>query len=247
MLGRERQRSRGGRAGGHSGFPAGPGGASDRSSPRPGRSPFEGPQAVLVAWMARVMSTFSPTRNLPPSSAWFHFTPNSLRLIEVVASAPSLVWPHGSVAVPRNSAARSTDLVMPLMVRSPVITWPSPVSRIEVLTKWSSPPLVGSKKSAERRWASRCSLWVVIDELLIVTSTEESRMFSAVVIVPAKSVKLPRTLLIRWRTEKPASECERSMFHVPARSPVCTSWLMRGGPFGGLVDVSTNDTLARHS
>ena len=39
-------------------------------------------------------------------------------------------------------------------------------------------------------------------------------------MVPEKSAKRPLTLLIRWRTLKPTSECAGSMFQVPATSSV---------------------------
>ena len=57
----------------------------------------------------------------------------------------------------------------------------------------------------------------------MVTSTRRSTGFAdAVVMVPENSAKVPRTLLIRWRTVKPTSECEASMVQVPVtRSVVC--------------------------
>ena len=53
----------------------------------------------------------------------------------------------------------------------------------------------------------------------MVTSTLESTGFADVVVmVPEKSAKVPLTLLIRWRTLKPTSECEASMDQVPVTS-----------------------------
>ena len=89
-----------------------------------------------------------------------------------------------------------------------------------MLTKRSSPPLAGSKKSADRRWASRCSLWVVIEALSIRTVDRGLRRIAPGAISPENSVNRPRTLLIRWRTLKPTSECAGSMVQVPATRPV---------------------------
>jgi hypothetical protein len=119
--------------------------------------------------------------------------------------------------------ASSTALVVPLIVRSPLMMWPSALSRIPVLTKTSSWPASASKKSVERRWPSRCSLFVVIDALLIRTFTRDSAGSSVVTISPENSVKLPRTLLIRWRTLKPTAEWLGSMVQVPAFRPEPTS------------------------
>ena len=74
------------------------------------------------------------------------------------------------------------------MVRSPVITYPSPSARIAVLVKVRSPPTSGSKKSAERRWPSRCSLLVVIEAARMVTAMVDSSGSVVVVIRPSNSV-----------------------------------------------------------
>jgi anti-sigma factor RsiW len=61
-----------------------------------------------------------------------------------------------------------------------------------------------SKKSAERRWLSRCSSLVSALAVWIVTDTFESRGFSAIWTEPAKSENRPRTFeTIRCRTAKP--------------------------------------------
>ena len=47
-------------------------------------------------------------------------------------------------------------------------------------------------------------------------------------MVPEKSANVPLTLLIRWRTLKPTSECEGSMDQVPVTSSVVSiCWVMR--------------------
>lgn len=53
----------------------------------------EGQAAWRTNCTSRLMVTSLPSVKPPASSAAFQFTPNSLRSIFVVASAPSLVWP----------------------------------------------------------------------------------------------------------------------------------------------------------
>ncbi len=73
-----------------------------------------------------------------------------------------------------------------------------------------------SKKSAERRCASRSALPVSTDDRTTEASTLESSGSSPVTKVPENSVNLPFTLLtIRWRTLNPTSEWVVSMVHVP--------------------------------
>lgn len=109
------------------------------------------------------MSTLSPIRNFPLSSGMLNDTSKSLRLIDVVASAPSRTAPYASLSTPKNSACRSTGRVTPLIVRFPEMTCPSSLSRTEVVVKVSSVPFSGWKKSEEPRCASRCSLLVVME------------------------------------------------------------------------------------
>src|SRR5262245_33073050 len=60
----------------------------------------------------------SPTTTPPVSSALFQVRPKSLRLIVVVAVAPRLVLPHGSlIASAVRVVARVTSLVTPCTVR----------------------------------------------------------------------------------------------------------------------------------
>ena len=74
-----------------------------------------------------------------------------------------------------------------------------------------------SKKSAERRWPSRCSWFVVIELRSTSRSTEDSSGFSAVTMLPENSANRPRTFVTtRWRTTKPTSEWAGSMSQVPA-------------------------------
>ena len=68
------------------------------------------------------MSTLSPISSLPPSSGTLKSMPQSLRLIEVEASKPMMVWPYAFWSTPRNSTASSIGLVTFLMVSSPART-----------------------------------------------------------------------------------------------------------------------------
>ncbi len=75
-----------------------------------------------------------------------------------------------------------------------------------------------SKKSTERRWASRFSSRVVIELRSTSAETDEpSTTSSPMVMVPEKVEKFPFTFeTMRWRTLNPTSECEASMVQVPA-------------------------------
>ncbi|ROP64549.1 hypothetical protein EDF55_1197 [Curtobacterium sp. ZW137] len=57
------------------------------------RLSFEGQAAWRTNWTSRLMVTSLPRVKPPASSAAFQFTPNSVRSILVVASAPNLTWP----------------------------------------------------------------------------------------------------------------------------------------------------------
>jgi hypothetical protein len=94
---------------------------------------------------------------------------------------------------------------------------------IAVLVKVMSPPTCGSKKSAERRWASRWELFVEMEAALITTEMAVSSGSVVVVIAPANSLKVPRTLLIRCRAVKPIVVCAGSRVHRPATRPVWMS------------------------
>ena len=73
-----------------------------------------------------------------------------------------------------------------------------------------------SKKSALFRWASRWSSPVVTELRSTLASTVDCSGSSAMVTVPVKSVKRPRTLLImRWRALKPTTEWLVSTFQAP--------------------------------
>src|SRR5712671_2265279 len=74
----------------------------------------------LIRETSNSIFTLSPTRNPPVSSAAFHGRPKSFRLILVVAEAPILAFPKGSVVSADGACTfRTTGLVTPCIVRSP--------------------------------------------------------------------------------------------------------------------------------
>lgn len=60
---------------------------------RPGTDHRRGQAACRTNWTSRLIVTSLPRVKPPASSAAFQFTPNSVRSIFVVASAPNLTWP----------------------------------------------------------------------------------------------------------------------------------------------------------
>src|SRR3954451_25089146 len=173
------------------------------------------------------MSILSPTRRRPPSIGMLKSTPHSLREIDVVPSKPARVPPHGSVSVPKYSTSRVTGLVTPLMVRSPVTSRPLPPFSTRVLVNVIGPLFSTSKKSAERRCASRFSSRVLI-ELRSIEAVADG--FSPVTIWPSNFSNRPRTLLIRWRAVNPISEWLGSMLQVPAGMLVLCRAVLMGSP-----------------
>ena len=76
-----------------------------------------------------------------------------------------------------------------------------------MLLKLISGNFAVSKKSAEFRCLSRLSLFVLMEAVLIVKTTEDaSGLAWSIWIVPSKSVKSPRTFETKWRTWKLTSE-----------------------------------------
>ena len=159
----------------------------------------------------------SPTTTPPPSIGISKSTPKALRLISVVAEKPERVPPHGSGWVPLNSRSSTTGRVVPLMVRSPVTLKFDPAGSTLVDTKVILGWVSTSKESLERRWPSRCSSRVLMDERSTSTCTEEASGSSPMVMLPSKRSKLPFTLdTMRCRTLKPTSECDASIVQEPA-------------------------------
>lgn len=79
-----------------------------------------------------------------------------------------------------------------------------------------------SRISADRTCASRSSLRVSTEAVLISAVARESKRSAATTISPANSVKLPRTVVIRWRIVNVISECAGSIRQRPAaRSGTC--------------------------
>lgn len=75
-----------------------------------------------------------------------------------------------------------------------------------------------SKKSPERRCASRPSSLVSIEVTSTVASTLASRGFSGATSVALLTPNVPRTFeIIMWRTLKVTSLCEGSRTQVPGR------------------------------
>ena len=83
----------------------------------------------------------------------------------------------------------------------------SPLGLIEVDLKVKLGWFSRSRKSADFKWPSRMSLFVVIEAAFTVASTEEVSALSPTVTVPVYSVNSPRTLAAtKWRTLKPTCE-----------------------------------------
>ena len=83
---------------------------------------------------------------------------------------------------------------------------------IFVLLKASVGNLSAAKKSSDRRCASRFDSFVSMLAVWMTNSTLEFTGFSwSNSIVPAKSEKRPRTLVMRCRTWKITSECDLSI------------------------------------
>src|SRR6266850_234942 len=77
--------------------------------------------SFLTSSTSMMMDTSSPTTTPPLSRVAFHFTPKSWRLILVLAVAALRVFPQGSLrGAVGPSTSRTTSLVVPRMVRSPV-------------------------------------------------------------------------------------------------------------------------------
>ena len=141
-----------------------------------------------------VMSILSPISSRPPSIGMLKSMPNSLREMLPVPSKPTRVPPHGSLSVPSTSTSSVTGLVTPLIERSPVTSRPLPPPVTSVALNVMAPWFSTSKKSAERRWLSRFSSWVLIEFRSIEAVAEGA---SPVTIWPSNFSNRPRTLLIR--------------------------------------------------
>jgi hypothetical protein len=87
---------------------------------------------------------------------------------------------------------------------------------IRVLRKVIAGNVSASKKSAERRWASRCASRVsMLAVPMVMSTTPLLGALSSVVTVPLTSPKRPRTVvIIKWRTENSTLLCAGSIFHV---------------------------------
>src|SRR2546428_69325 len=108
-------------------------------------------------------------------------------------------WPmFGSLNSPYLTTLSVTGLVMPLMVKSPVSV---PRSGLDALILVLLNVIVGyfstSRKLDERRSLSRCSLWVRMLAVLMVTSTvERSGSSGRISPLAVTSEKLPRTVIM---------------------------------------------------
>lgn len=69
------------------------GSGSDARCPQSGVASEVAQAAWRTNWTSRLIVTSLPRVKPPASSAAFQFTPNSVRSIFVVASAPNLTWP----------------------------------------------------------------------------------------------------------------------------------------------------------
>ena len=114
---------------------------------------------------------------------------------------PCALFPHGSLAKPMKLIGSVTSFVTPRMVSGPV-TWSCLLLPVTfVLLKVISGCCSASKKSAERRWPSRSFSLVSTLPVLTLNATDDcSGLASSNWMVPSRSEKLPRTLVIRCRT-----------------------------------------------
>ena len=107
-------------------------------------------------WMSISMAIFFPRAKRSTPSGMLKSTPKSSRFISVLAEKPAWVLPSpGKTWTPSNYTAKLTGLAIPLMVRSPSTTYPSPSGAMERELKsiWGCCSI--EKKSVERRCASR--------------------------------------------------------------------------------------------
>src|SRR5467141_2171771 len=170
-----------------------------------------------------MMETSSPTTTPPLSKVAFHFTPKSWRLILVVALAAVRVLPQGSfMGAVGPSTSRTTSLVVPRMVRSPVtLSLPGATCSTFLDLKVMVGKCATSKNLSLRRSLSRAGSRVSTVETSIVTSTPDLVMsLSSSTIVPLTLLKAPRTVeMAIWRTENCAEECCGSIFHSDVAAP----------------------------
>src|SRR5690606_2794705 len=123
---------------------------------------------------------------------------------------------------PPYSTSSSTSLVTSRMVRSPTTLNSSPPSAtMRLLLKVISGNFSTERKSSLRRWPSRSATPVLMLSVLMVSSAVDCSGSSAMVTVPEKSEKLPRTLLtIMCLTTKPMVVWATSRVYVPAAGMV---------------------------
>src|SRR4051812_36968797 len=154
--------------------------------------------ADLMALTSSASLTLSATSMLPEPSAWLNFMSQSLRLSWPVISRPTRSLPHGSMSVPWASACSTISLVTPCIVRLPVIRNSSSSSAsIAVDSNVICGRFSASKKSGERRCASRWSSPVSIDA----TSTAPRAVApdSEISSFPSMGPNLPRTVAMPIR------------------------------------------------
>ena len=174
--------------------------------------------SLACTWSSR--STFLPTSMPPVSTAMFHVRSQFSRSTVVLASANNVGLSMTPGPQPRNSPFRVIGFVTSRTVRSPSSSKSlPPVNRTLVLLNVIFGNLSTSKKSLLRRWLSRISDpdWTL--SVPISTSTLESSGVSPTSIVPATSVKRPRTFVSMCRATNSAVVCSGSISQVPAGAP----------------------------
>src|SRR6185369_9961903 len=127
----------------------------------------------FIISISRLISTSSPTITPPVSRVLFQVKPKSFLLILVVAEAPFLIFPHGSLLSTEGpSTSSTTSLVTPCRDRSPVtfsLSLPALATFFE--TKVIVGYLATSKKSALRRCSSLFCTLVLMELVSMVTCT----------------------------------------------------------------------------
>src|SRR5690606_30168633 len=143
-------------------------------------------------------------------------------------SAAKRSLPHGSLIGPAMWPRSVTGLVTPRIVSRPSTTYSSPSRRKEVASKTISGWFSASKKSAERRWASRSGAPVSIEA----TSTTTR----ALVGVPSGATSAATSNLLKrpfaearpmWRTENSRLLCAVSSFRLIVRTLRFGGWCHR--------------------
>src|SRR4051794_38052667 len=185
---------------------------------------------------------------LPEPSAWLNFMSQSPRLSWPVISRPTRSLPHGSCSKPWTSAVRVIGFVTPCSVScASIAKVSSSTGRIAVATKVSSGWLSASKKSAERRCASRWGSFVSTEATCTVPDAVAVARSSPITSVPSNSRNAPLTVAMpRCLTENSTFEWLGSTLQVPVSGVVVVVTVADIGTPLLLVEVIACATTIAH-